>query len=99
MLDKYRSRYEYLLIDEFQDTNVAQYAIARQLAGKHRNICVVGDPDQAIYSWRNADIRNILSFQRDYPDARTVTLGENYRSTSTILEAATGVISRQHPED
>ena len=93
VLDKYRSRYEYLLIDEFQDTNVAQYALARQLAGKHRNICVVGDPDQAIYSWRNADIRNILSFQRDYPDARTVTLGENYRSTSTILDAATGVIS------
>ena len=93
VLDKYRSRYEYLLVDEFQDTNVAQYAIARQLAGKHRNICVVGDPDQAIYSWRNADIRNIMSFQRDYPDARTVTLGENYRSTSTILEASTGVIS------
>ena len=93
VLDKYRARYEYLLIDEFQDTNVAQYALARQLAGKHRNICVVGDPDQAIYSWRNADIRNILSFQRDYPDARTVTLGENYRSTSTILDAATGVIS------
>ena len=93
VLEKYRSRFEYLLIDEFQDTNVAQYALARQLAGKHRNICVVGDPDQAIYSWRNADIRNILSFQRDYPDARTVTLGENYRSTSTILDAATGVIS------
>ena len=93
VLDKYRSRYEYLLIDEFQDTNVAQYAIAKQLAGKHSNICVVGDPDQAIYSWRNADIRNILSFQRDYPDTKTVTLGENYRSTSTILDAATGVIS------
>ncbi len=92
-LDKYRNRYEYLLVDEFQDTNVAQYAIARQLAGGHRNICVVGDPDQAIYSWRNADVRNILSFQRDYPDARVVTLGENYRSTSTILDAAVGVIS------
>ena len=93
VLDKYRSRYEYLLVDEFQDTNVAQYAIARQLAGQHRNICAVGDPDQAIYSWRNADVRNIMSFQHDYPDTRTVTLGENYRSTSTILDAATGVIS------
>ena len=93
VLEKYQSRYEYLLIDEFQDTNVAQYAIARQLTGKQRNICVVGDPDQAIYSWRNADIRNILSFQRDYPEAKVVTLEENYRSTGAILEAATGVIS------
>ncbi|MBI4282313.1 MAG: UvrD-helicase domain-containing protein, partial [Chloroflexi bacterium] len=96
VLDKYQSRYIYLLIDEFQDTNVAQYAIARQLVGKHRNICVVGDPDQAIYSWRNADIRNILSFRRDYPEARLVTLEENYRSTKTILEAAHGVISANH---
>ena len=93
ILEKYCSRYEYLLIDEFQDTNVAQYTIARQLASKHGNICVVGDPDQAIYSWRNADIRNILSFERDYPNPRKVTLEENYRSTETILEAATGVIS------
>ena len=93
VLEKYRSRYEYLLIDEFQDTNVVQYSIARQLASKHRNICVVGDPDQAIYSWRNADVRNILSFERDYPDVKKVTLEENYRSTGTILEAATGVIS------
>ena len=93
VVERYRSRYSHLLIDEFQDTNVAQYAIARRLAGKHRNICVVGDPDQAIYSWRNADIRNILSFQRDYPEAKVVTLGENYRSTGAILEAATGVIS------
>ena len=93
VVERYRSRYSHLLIDEFQDTNVAQYAIARRLTGKHRNICVVGDPDQAIYSWRNADIRNILSFQRDYPEAKVVTLGENYRSTGAILEAATGVIS------
>ena len=93
VVERYRSRYSHLLIDEFQDTNVAQYAIARRLTGKHRNICVVGDPDQAIYSWRNADIRNILSFQRDYPEAKVVTLGENYRSTGVILEAATGVIS------
>ena len=93
VVERYRSRYSHLLIDEFQDTNVAQYAIARRLTGKHRNICVVGDPDQAIYSWRNADIRNILSFQRDYPEAKVVTLEENYRSTGAILEAATGVIS------
>jgi DNA helicase-2/ATP-dependent DNA helicase PcrA len=93
VLEKYQSRYVHLLIDEFQDTNIAQYAIARQVAGKHRNICVVGDPDQSIYSWRNADIRNILSFQRDYPEAQLVTLEENYRSTETILEAAHGVIS------
>jgi len=93
VLDKYQSRYEHILIDEFQDTNIAQYAIARQIAAKYRNICVVGDPDQSIYSWRNADIRNILSFQRDYPDAGLVTLEENYRSTETILEAAHGVIS------
>ncbi|MBI4299297.1 MAG: UvrD-helicase domain-containing protein, partial [Chloroflexi bacterium] len=93
VLQKYQSRYAYLLIDEFQDTNVAQYAIARQLAQKHGNICVVGDPDQSIYSWRNADIRNILSFQNDYPHAKVVTLEENYRSTKTILEAARHLIA------
>lgn len=93
VLERYQSRYQHILIDEFQDTNIAQYAIARQLAGKHHNICVVGDPDQSIYSWRNADIRNILSFQRNYPEAQTVTLEENYRSTETILEAAHAVIS------
>jgi DNA helicase-2/ATP-dependent DNA helicase PcrA len=93
VVSMYQSRYTHLLIDEFQDTNVVQYTIARQLAAKHRNICVVGDPDQSIYAWRNADIRNILSFQRDYPEARLITLEENYRSTETILEAARGVIS------
>ncbi len=93
VLDKYQTRYSHLLIDEFQDTNIAQYAIARQIAGKYHNICVVGDPDQSIYSWRNADIRNILSFQRDYHEAQVITLEENYRSTETILEAAHAVIS------
>ena len=92
-LDKYQSRYLHLLIDEFQDTNVAQYALAKLLAGKYRNICVVGDPDQSIYSWRNADIRNILSFQRDYPETKLVTLSENYRSTKNIVEAAKRVIA------
>ena len=91
-LEKYQSRYLHLLVDEFQDTNTAQYALAKLLAGKYRNICVVGDPDQSIYSWRNADIRNILSFQRDYPETKLVTLAENYRSTKNIVEAAKRVI-------
>lgn len=93
VLEKYQSRYLHLLIDEFQDTNVAQYVLARQLAEKHRNICVVGDPDQSIYSWRSADLRNILNFDRDYPDAKVVYLEQNYRSTKTIIQAANHVIS------
>ena len=91
--ERYQDRYLHLMVDEFQDTNVAQYRLARLLAGEHRNICVVGDPDQSIYSWRSADIRNILSFQQDYPDARTVSLEQNYRSTGIILEAAKGLIA------
>jgi len=93
VLSKYQSRYLHVLIDEFQDTNIAQYALAKQLAGKHRNICVVGDPDQSIYSWRSADLRNILSFESDYPDAKLVMLEQSYRSTKTILEVAEQVIS------
>ena len=92
-LERYQQRYQYVMIDEFQDTNVVQYQLAKLVAGSHRNICVVGDPDQSIYSWRNADIRNILSFQNDYPDTKTVNLVENYRSTGNILSAAQGVIA------
>ena len=90
---KYQDRYVHFMIDEFQDTNVAQYAIAKQLSEKYRNLCVVGDPDQSIYSWRNADIRNILSFQSDYPEAKVVPLEENYRSTQTILDASQELIA------
>ncbi|MCK4964449.1 MAG: UvrD-helicase domain-containing protein, partial [Dehalococcoidia bacterium] len=88
VLSKYQQRYHHVLVDEFQDTNIVQYMLARQMAGKYRNICVVGDPDQSIYSWRFADMRNILSFESDYPDAKVVYLEQNYRSTKTILEVA-----------
>jgi len=93
ILERYQSRYLHLLVDEFQDTNLVQYELIRQLGGKYRNICVVGDPDQSIYSWRFADLRNILSFEHDYPEAKVVMLEENYRSTKKILETASSVIS------
>ncbi|HEY4670364.1 MAG TPA: UvrD-helicase domain-containing protein, partial [Tepidiformaceae bacterium] len=93
-LDKYAGRYLHVLVDEFQDTNPAQYVLARQLASKHGNICVVGDPDQSIYSWRSADIRNILNFGRDFPNCTTYLLEQNYRSTQPILDAADAVIAR-----
>jgi DNA helicase-2/ATP-dependent DNA helicase PcrA len=93
VLAKYQSRYLHVMVDEFQDTNLVQYTLVKQLAGKHRNICVVGDPDQSIYSWRQADIRNILSFERDYTNVKTIYLEQNYRSSQTILEAADCIIS------
>jgi DNA helicase-2/ATP-dependent DNA helicase PcrA len=92
-LSKYQSRYLHILVDEFQDTNLVQYELIRQLGGERRNICVVGDPDQSIYSWRSADLRNILSFEKDFPEAKLVLLEQNYRSTKRILEIASGVIS------
>src|SRR5437870_1269871 len=93
VLEKYAERYLYVHIDEFQDTNISQYVLGKQLASKHRNICVVGDPDQSIYSWRSADIRNILNFEHDFPDATVVILDQNYRSTQTILDSAHSVIA------
>jgi DNA helicase-2/ATP-dependent DNA helicase PcrA len=93
ILTRYQSRYVHILVDEFQDTNIAQYELMKHLAGKYRNLCVVGDPDQSIYSWRFADLRNILSFEKDYPEAKVVFLEQNYRSTKTILEVASDVIS------
>ncbi len=93
ILAKYQDRYTHFMVDEFQDTDIAQYLLVRQLAAKSRNICVVGDPDQSIYSWRYADIRNILNFEKDYPEAKVVILEQNYRSTKTILEAADHLIA------
>ncbi|MDX1739730.1 MAG: UvrD-helicase domain-containing protein, partial [Rhodothermales bacterium] len=91
-LEKYQSRWLYVHIDEYQDTNHAQYQLAKQLAGRHRNICVVGDDSQSIYAFRGADITNILSFQRDYADANVVRLEQNYRSTQKILRLADSII-------
>ena len=93
ILGRYQARYMHIQVDEFQDTNLVQYELVKLLAGKYRNICVVGDPDQSIYSWRSADIRNILNFEKDFPDARVVLLEQNYRSTGLILDAASHVIS------
>src|SRR5450759_2166962 len=93
VLARYRERYRHVLVDEYQDTNVVQYYLVKMLAEEHRNLCVVGDDDQGIYSWRGADIRNILEFEKDYPDARVVKLEQNYRSTGQILSAAGTVVT------
>ena len=90
---KYRGRYHYILVDEFQDTNKVQYELVRHMAGETRNLFVVGDEDQSIYAFRGADFRNVLRFERDYPDAVKILLEENYRSTQTILDAANAVIA------
>lgn len=93
VLDKYQSRFKYIMVDEYQDTNVSQYLLIRLLCQKYRNLCCVGDDDQSIYSWRGAEIENILRFNKDFEDARTIRLERNYRSTANILAAASCLIS------
>ncbi len=92
VLEMYQNKFKYILVDEYQDTNRIQYLLIKLLSSKHRNLCVVGDEDQSIYSWRGADIQNILDFEKDFPEAQTVKLEENYRSTKNIVEAATHLI-------
>src|ERR1700735_1762416 len=89
----YNRRLSYIMIDEYQDTNRSQYELMRLLSESHRNVCVVGDEDQSIYSWRGADINNILDFERDFPGARSIRLEQNYRSTMNILSAAGAVVA------
>jgi DNA helicase-2/ATP-dependent DNA helicase PcrA len=94
ILARYQHRWRYIMVDEYQDTNTAQYHMLHLLAAQHRNLCVVGDDDQSVYRFRGANVRNILNFERDYPDATVIKLEQNYRSTATILDAATAVVAK-----
>ena len=94
MRERYNRKYRHILVDEYQDTNRPQYELMRMLAGSEHNVCAVGDEDQSIYSWRGADIRNILEFEQDFPEAKIIRLEQNYRSTQNILQAASAVVAR-----
>src|SRR5690606_12335936 len=94
VLKRYQKRFRYLLVDEYQDTNRAQFKLIKLLSEEYRNICVVGDEDQSIYSWRGADIRNILDYEKYYPETEVMKLEQNYRSSKNIIEAASFVIAK-----
>jgi len=98
VLNKYQHRFQYVLVDEFQDTNHSQYGITKKLAAVNQNICVVGDDAQSIYAFRGADIQNILNFEKDYQDLRVFKLEQNYRSTQTIVKAANSIIAKNRAQ-